>query len=561
MPDLLPCVPSNEAVLSFGYHVEGADTASLSFGYQVGQSSEEYASLTFGYETTIEGITSWEPTETPWGHMTQYMGNYFPYWHAANYKVGGRTQRVLNSLQGFHLTKLMSSIRRLRANLFLSTADVSEPYKVWTCSRPVAFSEQADNYNLLLNPSFSTIYPQRLGPWGWSSALPSATGSWSITRGLGLFGYNAVRLVSQAGESVSLSQDRDLIFRPGSSYTATVWYAGMRPSRAADYVPMSGARLQISTQYSDGTIEVSSIFLKDATDGAWTRASLTFTPVKDTHNIQVSIVVSDNNGETVDIEVGGVQLEVGDRSSPFSEHRMNTNSLSLVYPVQSVTEATSWGSITYDRQPRVIFKDSYGYEAYKASLPDRATVSDADGEQSVSKNLFDAVIESGGQYFTVGWRISNNLIERYNADIRQEEIWGYYKVADLYGDGSTDLEFFRPADFGVTSTYEALTIAGEWIYVVVKEVYLGKTQRVLKICSPYIRWDDTNHLESYADIYLDDGDGSCTYLGLVDGRTDKLLMTIDGNDKIVDLIWDSAARDSNGMIIFRNDVSDAVVVV
>ena len=171
------------------------------------------------------------------------------------------------------------------------------------------------------------------------------------------------------------------------------------------------------------------------------------------------------------------------------------------------------------------------------------------------------MIESGGQYFTVGWRISNNLIERYNADIRQEEIWGYYKVADLYGDGSTDLEFFRPADFGVTSTYEALTIAGEWIYVVVKEVYLGKTQRVLKICSPYIRWDDTNHLESYADIYLDDGDGSCTYLGLVDGRTDKLLMTIDGNDKIVDLIWDSAARDSNGMIIFRNDVSDAVVVV
>lgn len=560
MPDLLPCVPDNEAVLSFGYNVDGLDSASISFSYGVTQSSEEYASLTFGYETTIDGLTSWEPTETPVGHMTQYMGNLFPYWHAANYKTGGRTQRVLNSLQGYHLTTVMTEIRKLRANLFLSTADVSEPANIWVCPRPVALTEQPLNYNLLLNPSFSVIYPQRLGPWAWNSALPSATGAWSISRGKGLYGFNSVRLTSEAGESVTLSQEVEAVFRPGSSYTATLWYAGMRPSRGSTYLPMSGAKLQLSTQYSDGTVGVSSVFIKDATDGGWVKQHLTFSPVKDTHSIQVSVIVSDNDGEKVDIDVGAMQLEIGDRSSTFSESRANQGTLSLVYPSVSVTENTSWGSITYTRNPRVVFRDSFGYEAYKRALPNRATVTDANGEQSVTKDLFDAVIESGGKYFSVGWRINNNLIEKYNADIRQNEIWGYYKIADLYGDGGTDRLFFRPADFGVESTYEALTVSGEWIYVIVKESYLDKTQRVLKICSPYLRWDDTNHLESYADIYIDDGTGSCSYLGLVDGRSDKLLMTISGEDKIIDLIWDSASRDSNGMVIFRNDVSDAVVV-
>lgn len=561
MPDLLPCIPDNEAVLSFGYGIVGEEVSTLNFGHGIVVSTEEYATLSFGYETTVSGLTSWEPTQTPWGYMTQFMGNFYPYWHAANAKVGGRTQRVLNSLAGFPLTQLMTKIRRVRANLFLSTADVSEPNKIWVAPRPVASSEQDQARNLLLNPTFNRVHPQRLGPWGWSSALPGSTGDWELKRGLGLYGYHGVRLTVENGESITLSQDNDLIFRSGNSYTATVWYAGMRPTRSTPIVSRSaGPQLQLATQYSDGTLDVVSVFLDDDTSGAWKKASVTFSPTMDTHNLQVSIVVRDYAGEPVVLEVGGVQLEAGPSSSVFTEHIDNSNALFLVYPTEEITESTRWGDITYDRQERIRFVDDLDYDTLLESLPNRCAVSAATTEVGVSGAVLDATIEPNGQQFSIGWRIANNLIERYNADIRQSEVYGTYKIADLFGNGHTDLLFTRPVDVGVTTTYEAITVAGDWLYVMTKEVYLGKTQRVLKVCSPYIRWEDTNHLESYADIYVNDGTGSCTFLGVVDVKSDKLLMTIGGTDYVIDLIWDIAARNPAGTLIFRSDPGEAIVV-
>jgi hypothetical protein len=561
MPDLLPCVPDNEAVLSFGYIIVGDESSTLSFGYEIVESTEEYSTLSFGYEITIAGLTSWEPTFTPVGYMTQYMGNFYPYWHAANVKNGGRTQRVMNSLAGFQITQLLTKIRRLRANLFLSTTDLSEPHKVWVAPRPVASIEQDKTINLLSNPSLSRVQPQRLGPWSWSSGFVGSTGDWELKRGLGLYGYHAVRLTAQNGESISLKQSNDLIFREGNIYTATVWYAGMRPERGTPISSRSsGPQLQINTQYSDGSTEIDSVFLEDDTNGAWKRASLSFSPSKDTHNIEVSIVVKDYEGETVVLEVGAVQLEAGRDSSVFTDNVFSSNTLYAIYPRETISEDTGWGTFSYERQKRIRIDDFLSYENLLEQLPDRCTVTTATSEVAVSNNVLDAIIESTGQQFSIGWRIANNLIERYNVDIRQNEIWGYYKIADLYGNGDTDLLFFRPADLGVTSTYEALTVAGEWLYVMVKETYLGKTTRVLKICSPYIRWDDTNHLESFADIYVDDGTGTCTFLGVINGRSDQLLMTVSSVDKVIDLIWDSAARNTDGTLIFRSDLGEATVV-
>lgn len=560
MPDPLPCVPDNEAVLSFGYAVHGEDVSSLSFGYQVTPSTEEYTTLSFGYEVVVEGLTSWEPTETPVGYMTQHLGNQYPYWHAANYKNGGRTQRVLNSLAGFQLTQLLSKVRRHRANLFLGTADVSEPSRIWVAPRPIAQADQPVNVNLLLNPTLNRVYPQRLGPWGWSQAFASSTGTWELRRGAGLYGYYGVRLTAEDGQSITLTQDRDLIFRAGNSYTATVWFAGIRPERDTPITKVTGPQLQVSTQYSDGSSEISSVFLNDDTGGAWSRASVTVVPDRDTHNIQVSVVVRDYGGEKVVLDIGGLQLEAGTISSTFSEFIYSTNVLFLVSPSRSITESTDWGDVTYDRQTRIRTDDYLSYEALLEQMPDRCTLTEAVDEIGVSSDVLDAVIEPDNRQFSIGWRIVDNLIERYNADITQSEIWGYYKIADLYGDGGKELRFFRPVDLGVTSTYEALTVAGEWLYVIVKEEYLGKTHRVLKICSPYIRWDDTNHLESFADVYVDDGDGTCTSVANISGRSDQLLITIDSVEYVMDLIWDSAARTNEGIMIFRSDPGDAAVV-
>lgn len=561
MTEALPCVPADEAVFSFSYEIYGDEYSSLSFAYAIDPSDIEFAELNFGYRIGISTLDRWEPTITPRGYMTQVVGNYFPYWHAARRLYGGRTQRVLNSLGGYHLTEIMNKIRRFRANLFLETADLSEPNKVWVVNRPVARGKQDTPVNLLQNPSFSKVMPQRNGPWGWSSSLINATGDWELKRGLGLYGYYGVEMSVTEGESVTLSQSNLLSFRIGNSYTATVWYAGMRPVRSTPITDRtSGPILLITTRHTDGTTSTDSVFLEDDTAGAWKSATITVTPTKNVHEVEVAVVAQPYESEDVVIQVGGLQLERGSVSTVFSSSITNQHMLYLIYPTEEVTESTAWGDITYTRQKRIMIDDYYDYPGLLDLPPDRCTVSNATSEVGVSSAVLDAYVEPDGQQFSVGWRINSNYIERYNADINQNEVWHTLRVADLFGDGSRERYYYVPADVGVTQTYEALTTADKWIYVLVKETYLGKTQRVLKVCSPHMRWDNENYIESIADIYVDDGTGSATFLGKVQGRSDQLLATIGGTDKVIDLIWDSAARNDNGTIILRNDPGSARLV-
>jgi len=557
------CIPENEAVLSFGYEVVGEELSTLSFGFGVVASTEEYASLDLAYEIVPAGGTTWEPTVTPYGYMTQVIGNQYPYWHAGQAKVGGRTQRVINSLGGFHLTELMHKFRKLRANMFLGTVDLSEPHRAWMTPRPVTLRDQEKPRNLLLNPGFSRVIPQRLGPWAWNSGLVSSTGDWNLTRATGLYGYYGFRASVDDGESVTLSQSIGLVLRAGQTYTATVWYAGMRPTRSIPVTGRSsGPSLLVGTQYSNGEVDSTSVFLEDDTGGLWSRASVTFTPLSDTHSVDVSLVVQDYEGESVVMEFGGVQLELGSKSSPFMENTFDEGMLYLLDAKVETTESTAWGDITYYRQQRVRVDDYYDWRTLQELPADRATVTAETVETiATEQNVLGAVVDVGGRTFGLGWRIASGLIESYNADLRQEEVCATFQIADLYGDGAPVRLYHRPVDLGVTQTYEAMCTSRDWLYVVVTEVYLGKTHRVLKVCAPYSRWDANGYLESVADIYLDDGTGTVLSIGLVEGRSDQLLMQKTGDDYyVVDLLWDSAARTSDGHVIFRKDPGSAILV-
>lgn len=557
---MLNCIPDNESVLEFAYNIVGGEEASLSFGYGIGVSSESYASLIFGYHIAVSDLDYWEPTETPVGYMTQVIGNNYPTWHAGRRLYGGKTQRVINSLGGFQLTEVATNISKTRANLFLGTADVSEPYKIWVAPRPVARSKQVKR-NLLQNGSFNVINPQRVGPWGWSEALPDASGDWTIKRNKGLFGNNSIRLSVSEGESVVLKQDNDYIYSYGSSYTATVWYAGIRPSR--DGWPeerFAGPKLQLSTQYADGTYDVVSVYLKTDTDGYWTKSSVTFYPTKQTHNIEVSIIAQDEDGEDVVIDIGGIQLEEGPYSLPYTEYKFEPDYLFLVYPEEDITESTAWGNVTYTRQKKVRIRDDFDYQRLLELPPSRAELSASTDEVGVTNNVFDVYVEEDGARFSIGWRITSNYIERYNADLLMDEVFDTVSVADLYADGKRNRYYFKPSSFDITQVYEALTVANKFIYVIVKETYNGKTCRVLKVCSPYLRWDVRDHLESLADIYVDDGTGTCNSVSLVSGRTDQLLIDIDSTVYLCQLKWDSAATSRDGNVILRTDPEEARIV-
>lgn len=549
------------AKLSFSYEIDGYESSSLSFGYAIAASGIEEASLSFSYSIADTSITPYERLQTPIGYMTQVIGNQLPYWHAARRLEGGRSQRVINSLGGFHLTELMNQVRKFRKNQFLSTTDISDPSYLWATPRPVAKGNHETTRNLLFNGSLSYTHPYRLGPWGWCSSFSTDTGSYSVRPGKGLFGYYAVRLVADSDESITLTQTIDFVVRPQKEVTATVWYAGMRPERSPVVTYRgSGPKLQLTLLYNDGTSKTVSKYLYDDTAGSWKKASVTLSAEKEASDVQVAIVVTDYKGDTVTLDIGGVQLETGALSTQWTENFFDKETLYLVSARTSYTESTSWGDITYDRIQRVQIKDIFSWpEMLRDVPPDRASVSLATTEVGVSRETLNAYVDQSGNQFSMGWRIINNQVEVYNADINQSEVWYQADIWDAYADGKRDELLFDPGDLGVTQTLEAITTTEDWVYVIVKETYLGQTYRVLKICSPYLPWENIR-LECIRDIYIDDGTGTCNSIGLVEGRKDMFILDIDSTDYLVELVWDSAAFSNNGIVLLRSNPGSAKLV-
>jgi len=553
---------TDTALLEFSYAKTGYDLAILDFSYAKTASPEEVASLDFGYAKTTADVDRWEPTITPVSFMTQVIGNLYPYWHGARRLEGGKTQRVLNSLGGYEMGLLLNSVRQHRANLHLSQADISEPDTVWAIERPVTRQNQKDNVNLLINPGFSFVFPQRLGPWGWSQGFIGATGTFSLRRGYGLFGYNAVRLTADEGEAIALEQVTEAIFRQGDQFTATIWFAGIRPVRTdEDFYMKDGPRFLVSVEYADGTVEMSQVYLRDDTDGVWTKESITITAAKETHSIRVSAIVEDRDGETVVMDFGGAQLESGTTSTEWTEHIGRQGTLFLVYPRVTVDETTAWGFISYFRQPIIAIEDTFGYgDLISTLVPTRATMELAADEDGTTFTTLGVMVDQDGYQFQVGWRIVANVIERYNSINTQNEVWATYKIGDLYGNGTTDFYYYKPDQLGVTQTLEAMTVARDLLHVVVKETWNGTTMRILKIVKPTYRWDDVGYLESIGDVYLNDGTGTCESIGLIEGQANKILVVIDGVSYVVSLLWDAAATNGKGMVMLRSDPGEAVMV-
>ena len=505
---------------------------------------------------------TWEPTATPVAYHTQKIGNQLPYWHAGRRVIASRTQRVLNAAAGFHMDTFMSQVRLLRANGHLATADVCEPHMVWVCRRPIAVRSHEDVRNMLQNPGFHRVQPWRLGAWGWGRSLSAGTGEISLRPGRGLFGYYGIRLTAEVGETISLHQRLVRPMNVHENFLVSCWYAGMRPASSFAGPQVDGPKILVTLTYVDNTTEDFQEFLNPATDGTWTQASLLITPSKVVHSVDVKAVVEDVDGETAVMEFGGFQMELGTLPTPWTEDLTGARNLYLLYEKDNYTESTDWGDITYDRQTRIAIADNVDYAALSyVTTPSRATVVAADDDEvGVAHTVLGAEVDQAGVQFSVGWRVNSGVIERYNADLSQSEVWYSLGVADLFADGTFDETYRDPADEAVTQVIEAITVARHWLYIVVKETWKGRTNRILKVCNPYVRWKDTGFLESLQDIWLDSGTGTCTGIGLMDERIDKILYTVDGTDYVGTLFWDKAAGTQDGMVVLRSDPGEGVLV-
>jgi len=552
----------NASSLYFEYEITGYEISSLEFDYEIQASTDEIASLDISYEVKRATLTQWEPLETPKSPYTQVIGNQFPHWHAARRRAGSTIQRVLNSAAGHHLQMLSREIHRLRANLFVATTDLSELDQVYVVKDPRDPLHQPVRRNLLRNSSFFLGGLSRLGtPHEWTAGLSASTGDVTLSEEGSLFGTYGVRMAAGVGEVVVLYQRRDLVLPADAPISAAVYYAGMAPEETAD---PAEASLCVTLQYRDGTTRMWRAGLERGTDGEWKRQTLTVTPTQETHSITVAVVV-DNRFSLVPLtfEIGAFQLEKGDNLGPWTPSSDDDISYAVVQDRGEISETVNGSALTFSRARRTVVLPAASYEILsRETLPTRLTKAAATTEVGVASSRLGFMVGTDGVRYSTGWRIEDGQVARYNADISQDEVFNLFLIADTYADGLFEETLYSDVeDLGVTQVAEALTVLDGLIYVVVKETYRGRTVRVLKICHPGIRWDDTGHLECLREIKVDTGEGSCTFIGSIDKRPDEFLVTISGVDYKLSLTFDHATLLESGLLAFRSSHQGTVVAI
>lgn len=547
---------SEISVLSFGYEIQGYESSVLEFGYAIAEDNRESAELSFGYEIVPSSVDTWYPTVTPVGYLTQLIGNNFPYWHAARRLEGGKTQRVINSLAGFHLTELDLSSISLKRSMYLKTCATDEPGRGWIFARPIAKSAQKSGSNLLRNPTFSKCLHFRDGPLFWDITSSSYSEGFELVEDEGLFDKYALRL----RKTTAISQTVYSVIRKSTKFTATVWYAGMRKARGFEASRKSGPKLIVGVRYADNTYETFSEVIKDDTSGKWNKAYVTVTPRKDTHSIDFIISISPLDGEEVCIDIGGALLEQKNTTDLFSFNPDDGLPLTIKYPKEEHT-ATLVGpeEITYSRVPATVIKDDKTFDELAIAIPDRCVLSDETPKSAYSTEIFGGSAETNGNVSPTGWRVEDNLIAKYDALSGRDDTLETFAIADLlYTDG--EFLYHKASQLGVENTIEALTVYNKKLYVVVKETYRGVDRRLLKVVEPFHRWEHDNQLECIKEILVPTSDGTCIFIGSTDCYN-EFVLTIDDEDIMINLVKDEAASLEGDVVLFLNDITDGVLTV
>lgn len=538
------------------YEVSGVEYATLDAEYEIQANDIEFAVLDAVYSVAQTEPTMWEPTITPVSDWTQAIGNKYPTWHAARRRRGSNIQRLINSFSGYHLEQIANLMARVRMDNFLPTADTSSMSHVFSAPAPSVNSASVRK-NILVNSDFATPGLTRLRtPYAWTDCQTS-TGEITRTKALPLIGHASVKLKAEPEELVTFFQSLPLQSLPDTSFVCSAWYSGL--SATQDF-GIDDLYCFAAVTYSDGTVETFRKRLDSLGDGEWKVIRIPVTLAREAYRFKVGIVADNRFGtEDLALVVSAFQLEPGTSGSSWCPAPSDPASLQVV---DDKTTAEEEG-VTLSVYPKEkLFRIEGQAELAENALPLSMEVSAATDESAVSKNRLGVSIDKDGSRFSIGWRIEAGQVRAYNADLGLTENFGIYSVADVHYPFKIDEPwYYSIEDLGVTQVCEALTVFNDLIWIVALETYRGQTYRVLKICSPGTRWDDTNHLECLREINVGISTGDCTFVGQIDGRSDQLLLTIDDEDYVADLLFNDFFTTAEGVVITRTKHPGRVIAV
>jgi len=577
---------SDPATVRYSYGDAGITSASIIYSYDPAnvQTTDQDVVYGWGLETD-----RWDRKQGFWAFSTQEIGNQFPRWHAARLNTGGNTQELINAWgMGFDLAKLEFGV--FRKQLFVDTAELTDP-DIFHHASVVDYGDDVEKdrtKNYLVNPSFSSRgLARRNTPIFWSTGLAKTTGTVELVDSPVFVGSHAVKMHADAGENCYLSQMISRVIESNIWLTASLWYMVPLPEdtvTADEYY----AGIYLTIVYSNGTAEIKRAAFDLGTGGMWRRLSISTQLAHEVFAITLGIQVENDAGHAMRVYAGAAQIETSPEATPWSESDVSfvpyQNEDVIVGPpcdvyvdfgTEEVTEEIINGyPVTYvARSGRTLTYMTDQEQLWESSAPTRVTaVAQADVPDSENFDRFGWYANPERERYNTRWRITNNKIEQFNADITAETIC-LWDIGELHLD-----EDFR-LNVGIASadefptfsrTLEAVCVYLDKLWVLCKETENGVTKRVLKIVDPWSRWPiplaydqglSCLHLECIADVDVGFSTGTADYLGVLVSDPDVLVMRVGATYYKLELEYDSYAFDYvRGQVITRNQYSGGKMV-
>lgn len=569
---------SDPATVLYMYGDAGLSDIDIVYSYSPANVQYGDGDVVYGWGLETD---RWERKTGFWAFSTQEIGNMFPRWHAARLNTAGNTQELINGWgMGFDHAKLQFA--RFRKQLFIDTAELTEPDlfrhgSVLDYGRDV---EKNRTKNLLSNPSFAYRgLARRNTPIFWSTYRAKTTGEVVLVDSPVFIGSHSARLHAEPGEEAYLSQTVSRVVEHSRSITASLWYMVPIPEDVLESEEHR-AGICLTVVYANGQADIVRAALDLGTGGRWRRASVTLELTHELFACTFGIQIENDLDDPIRVYAGAAQLEVNPEVTPWSESEFTflpyqtedvivgaPCDVYIDYGTQEVTEeivedepvtydARSGRTLTYVTSQNVLWEDL---------VPTKVTATLLD--ESPDAETFDNFgwyANPERERFNTRWRITDNKVEQFNADIPAETIC-MWDIGELHLDEDFRLWLGIAADEefpSFTRTLEALCVFKNKIWVLCKETEDGVTKRVLKVLDPWSRWAiplaydqqlTSLHLECIGDVDVGMSSGTADFLGVLTADPDVMIMRVDDSYYELDLEFAHYAFDHfRGQVITRH---------
>lgn len=552
--------------LPINYRYTTAQMQSLDILYQYEAVEAQESSFGVVYKYSRDEDLDRDPAQRGfWAWTTQELGNLFPHWSMPRFNIGGPTQQLLNSW-GMGFDNMKAEFVHYRRNLFLATADESDP-DLFFHAACVDFKEYKRRAkNLLQNPHFSIAGLARHKlPLHWSKNMAETTGTVQLVSSPVLMGSYSVSMLAAPGEVCFLRQTLTPGGAKGSPLTASVWYMSpIDDNTESNRSETSG--LFLSVVYADGSAELTSVALDHGTGGEWRRASCTLDLAKELFALHFYVRLNNTGTESIKYYVAAAQLERSPTATPYEDPIATVIpyirdqvplydgpiDVYVDYGTEEATEEIITGApVTYDSRSgrrltyipdEGIFWDRLPPSRCTATL---LTVPAPGATQRTTLGWFNSPED---EYFTTSWRVAGNKLEQYNQRI-PSEIVAQFDLAEFNLDEEANGQIAVLTDTekpGFSRTLETLCIHKNLIYLVCKETDDGVTARYLKLINPHSRWplplaqeqEISMWLEVLGDVEIPVSSGTCDYVGPIDASPERFLIRIGAEYYTLDFEYD-----------------------